>query len=197
MTDPTYPPTPTPAEDLTTPVEAPVTADGSLYDTPPAADATSTANPPTTLGTTPTTPGATPGAPSESLTPLYAAAGLAEVVMTTLRSRLSQAQAQAKGVPAGKGRIADLQQQLKTYRDRVTVGYNDLATRGKPTVDSTLVTVRHLSGRAERKVEDLVDPATPARAADPASVDDTPPVVVQPVVVVDATDTDGTPGAAR
>jgi hypothetical protein len=116
--------------------------------------------------------------------------------MTELRSRISQAQAQAKGLPAGKGRIADLQQQLKTYRDRVALGYNDLATRGKPTVDSTLVTVRHLSGRAERKVDDLRDAAAPTAADESTPVDEAPPVVVTPVVVVETTDTERSPGAA-
>lgn len=155
---------------------------------PIATDATSAPDAPATA-----TPGSAASEQAASdrdaaLTPLYAAAGLAEVVATQLRARLGRSQAQTSTLPTTtKSRVAELQQQLKTYSDKVAQGYSSLATRGKPTVDSTLVTVRHLSGRAERKVQDLKpDAASPTL--------DTPPtqeqVVVQPVIVQSVVDVD-------
>lgn len=135
----------------------------------------------------------------KALTPLYAAAGLVEVVATQLRGRLSRTQAQVQAqtgtLPTTtKSRVAELQQQLKTYSDKVAQGYNSLATRGKPTVDSTLVTVRHLSGRAERKVEDFKADAATADPDMPTAQEQVvvEPVIVDPVVDVDPVDRDRT-----
>lgn len=162
--------------------------------TDPLQDPQTPLSPEATTTTPPVSPTTAKPSQEASLTPLYAAAGLAEVVMTSLRSRLSQAQ--VKALPAtSKTVLADLQQQFRTYRDQVTQSYSSLATKGKPTVDSTLVTVRHLSGRAERKVDDLRDAAAPTPTTESTPADQVPPVVVQPVVVVD-TDADRTPGGA-
>jgi len=136
-------------------------------------------------------PTATVPAKDSALTPLYAAAGLAEVVATQLRTRLSRGQAQSRALPdPTKGRVAELQQQLKSYLDQVTRGYNSLATRGKPTVDSTLVTVKHLSGRAERKVEDVKSDVVDSTKADVPDHAVVQPVIVPPVVDVDAAEPD-------
>ncbi|HYP44916.1 MAG TPA: hypothetical protein VEQ66_06930 [Propionibacteriaceae bacterium] len=190
MTDPLRESFANTADGPTAPTDAPTTeAPGAFVTDTPASDTFAT-DAPAAATDAPAAGTSAPGAGNDSLTPLYAAAGLAEVVMTTLRSRLSQAQAQAKGLPAGKGKIADLQQQLRVYRDQVASGYTSLATRGKPTVDSTLVTVRHLSGRAERK-----DVSAPTTGAETNTADQVPSIVVQPVVV-EPTNIDRTPGAA-
>jgi hypothetical protein len=161
---------------------------------PLATDATSVSDAPSTTGAA-----AKAADKDKALTPLYAAAGLVEVVATQLRDRLGRTQAQAQGgtLPAtAKSRVAELQQQFKTYSDKVTQGYNSLATRGKPTVDSTLVTVRHLSGRAERKVEEIKDDvsefSTRNAQRTPEETVVVQPVVVQPVENLDATESDRT-----
>lgn len=129
-----------------------------------------------------------PGGPAKdsALTPLYAAAGLVEVVATSLRSRLNRSQGQGRTLPeTTKSRATEIQQQLRTYRDEFSQGYAKLASRGKPTVDSTLVTVRHLSGRAESNVKAPGSSDDEARGASGPLADQQTvqePVIAQPVV---------------
>lgn len=137
--------------------------------------------------------GAETPAPSDlpsSLTPLYAAAGLAEVVAATLRARLNRGQTQAKTLPEmTRSRLAEAQRQLKEYRDQLNQGYVSLASRGKPTVDSTIGTVKHLSGRTQPKVTDVSDTTTLPPVDQPIVGSDAAaeaPVVVQPLIVVES-----------
>ncbi|HEX8510181.1 MAG TPA: hypothetical protein VF635_11905 [Propionibacteriaceae bacterium] len=89
-------------------------------------------------------------AKESALEALYAAAGLAEVAANQVKTRLNRSQVQATTTQA-KARLAELQRQLETYRTEAGQTYAQLATRGKITVDQTLVTAKHLSGINERK----------------------------------------------
>lgn len=65
-----------------------------------------------------------------------------------------------------KARLADAQDQLKSYYAEATSGYGDLAGRGKRVVDGALVTVKALSAKAEKQAEDVA--ADVAEKIDPA-----------------------------
>lgn len=134
--------------------------------------------------------------PASPWTPLYAAAGLAEVLASSLRGRLNRGQSQAKTLPEmTKSRLAEAERQLKAYRDQLNQGYVSLANRGKPTVDSTIGTVKHLSGRTQHQKTEVSTTTTMPPVDQPIVGSDAAaetPVVVQPVVVVEPLDDEST-----
>lgn len=156
---------------------------------PSTAPLTTTTTPPADTHSEPPTAAAIKAktAKEQALEAIYAAAGLAEVAATTLKARLNREQVGATTAQA-KTRLAELQRQLETYRAEAGQTYAGLATRGKRTVDQTLVTAKHLSGMNERKGARAADGAgVPARSADEIIVvkdGDT----VEEVIVVDKND---------
>ncbi|MCW2810870.1 MAG: hypothetical protein JWP61_1328, partial [Friedmanniella sp.] len=160
-------------------------------------------------------------------TPLYAVAGLTDVVAEAVRKNVTESQERAarrqaeraaqvkanadevrqflstlpvqlKTLPqTTRERLTDLQQQAGVLRTQATSTYTELAGRGKRVVDGAVATAKDLSTKAERRAEDVR--AEVVDRVDPAfeKVQETVTVARQTVTGRTATETVTPRSAAR
>jgi hypothetical protein len=143
----------------------------------------------TTTTRRPTPAQARKAALESDFTPLYAVAGLTEAVASSVQTawndRLGRSEQQAKAAAddltafvkslpeqvkalpeTTRVRLAEFQKQAQVFVRGATTTYEDLAGRGKKVVDDKIISARQLSGRAEKRTEDIF--ADVADAVDPA-----------------------------
>jgi uncharacterized phage infection (PIP) family protein YhgE len=105
---------------------------------------------------------------------------------------------QVKALPeTSKAKLVEAQEQLKAFYAEAASGYGDLAGRGKRAVDEALLSAKQLSGKAEKRAEDVA--ADVAEKIDPAleKVQESVTVARQKVTGRTATETVTPRSAAR